>query len=314
MNSKFSSYIMAPSQSEKSLHGNKYNINSLGLRDEEIDSPYGEILALAVGDSSTMGYGVKVEERFSNVLSRTISKQPLLIKKIDCSDCDSMRILNAGHSGYSAIDTLGMTNYLLNLGIKPRILIVGVANDDFGKPLEVTVRGKYGTKVARTNNPVFIMIEVYVKDILRNSATYQFVANSLKNVNRNMSFQQSKTSKLKKLNTTQTIQLNAFLDLLSKSKEASDNIPVIFVYLPKYWDLEDVDSYRLTINMLKKKVALSNCAVFIDPRKKLISSDYDRMDLYALNDPHHPSALGHKVISEAINEEIPNLLDACALK
>jgi len=303
MGSEFSSYRMAPNQSMTSLHGKKYNINSLGLRDEEIESPYGEIFALLLGDSSTMGYGVQESERFSNILSKKISNKSSFFEEIGCFECESRRFLNAGHSGYTAIDNLGMLNYLLKLGIKPRMLIVGVMNNDFTSQLKVTT--KRGSTL-RSKNIVMANIESFLKNIFRNSASYQYLANSLKKIFGDWSYPKN-NEKISKIND---FQLNAYKNLLARFSDASNNSPTIFVFIPEDHDLDA--GLSSPMKLLKKEIENQNCAAFVDPTEQLLSSGQERINLYALNDPAHPSALGHKIISDTINQEISKLFISCS--
>jgi hypothetical protein len=306
MGSEFSSYRMVPNQSMTSLHGKKYNINSLGLRDEEIESPYGEIFALLLGDSSTMGYGVQESERFSNLLSKKISNKNSFFKEIGCFECESRRFLNAGHAGYSAVDNLGMLNYLLNLGIKPRMLIVGVMNNDFSYPLKVTT--KRGTTL-RSTNVVMAKIEVFLKNIFRNSASYQYMARSLKKIFGIWSLPED-TNNIEKMRNINEVQLNAYKNLLARFGDSKNNSPILFVFIPEDHDLDAGLSFSM--KLLKKEIENQNCAAFVDPTEQLLSSGQKRINLYALNDPHHPSALGHRIISDTINQEISKLFISCS--
>ncbi len=307
VSSTFSSYRMAPNQSATSLHGKNYNINSLGLRDKEFSPPYGEILALVAGDSSTMGYGVQENERFSNVMSREISKSSSLSRNIGCSDCKSNRILNAGHSGYQAIDNIGMIDYLLNLGIKPKILIVGVMTNDFSFPYSVAA--KDGVNV-RMDNPMLKSLEVFVKSRLRNSALYQFVGDSLKQIYHRYVTMQQKSEKSEEPEAVEARQLNAYISFLERFSKTSDNTPIVFVYIPTSSELKS--DLNLSMIRLNRKIESYKCASFVDPRKQLLGSGHKVKDLYALNDALHPSAISHKIIASSILNEIYNLSMSCS--
>jgi len=72
----------------------EYRINSLGLRENEIDQrkPDGSYRILVLGDSFTEGYGVEAEERFTDVF-----KKALRDSKAD------HEIINAGVASYSPL-------------------------------------------------------------------------------------------------------------------------------------------------------------------------------------------------------------------
>ena len=80
----------------------------------------------------------------------------------------------------------------------------------------------------------------------------------LKKNNGNLNIQQKDNNNLRKLIYLNNNALNAFKNLLSKSSNENENIPVIFAYLPRYIELENVDAdLLLPMKLLKKKVEKS---------------------------------------------------------
>ena len=82
--------------------------NSLGFRDDEIDSEPSPILAL--GDSFTVGYGVQAQESWPERLSRELG---------------GLGVFNAGVSGYS-VAQIRATFDQLTLTLDPEIAIIGL--------------------------------------------------------------------------------------------------------------------------------------------------------------------------------------------
>ena len=311
--SKFSTYIMKPYQKATSLHGKKYEINSLGLRDKEINRPFGEIFALVAGDSQAMGYGIQEHERFSNIISETISRSPSAMQGFGCSSCKSQRVLNAAVSGYQAIDNVGMIDHLLGLGIRPRLLIVGINSTDFSSPLNWNIVN--GSQVSGHSKLLPPRIEAFLKGILRNSALYQFVGNNVKRI----MIQQSKAntpeaqdalSNQERLSEIQEIQLAAYTGFSQRFSRLHPSTPFVYVYIPSAREL-DGRSFGLPSKMLQEDTKKYSCALFIDGRQDLINSGSSIKELYALNDFAHPSYLGHRVIAESIQSRLPRLFKSC---
>ena len=150
-------------------------------------------------------------------------------------------------------------------------------------------------------------IESFLKSIFRNSASYQYLANSLKKIFGDWNIPKTNEKIYKKIND---FQLNAYKNLLARFSDASNNSPTIFVFIPEYHDLDS--GLSSSMKLLKKEIENQNCAAFVDPTEQLLSSGQERINLYALNDPRHPSALGHKIISDTINQEISKLFISCS--
>jgi len=309
--SHFSSYLMQPNQSAVSLHGKKYETNSLGLRDKPLKQPFGEVFALVAGDSSTMGYGVQEHERFSNILSQEISRRPSFATDVGCIDCNSPRILNAGHSGYQAIDNVGMINNLLDLGIRPKLLIIGVMQNDFSESVNYKITDGQQVAVSSLIPP---QAEAFLKSTLRNSALYQLIGNSVKRIiikgstATTLSTQDLLNSK-QKISEVQQNQLHAYLNFVSTLWHANRKVPVMFVLIPSANELNE--SLDLPTKLLKKNTKKYQCSMFVDPRKELLNSNLEIKEIYALNDRTHPSHTGHKIIAETIQVNLPKLFDDC---
>lgn len=111
-------YAMAPSFSA-SLERQGRNVlietNRLGLRDSELDSRSRDFVALAVGDSFTVGFGVQAEESWPEQLEELLQR----------SRGAGVEVVNAGVSGYSLRQIRATADELLE-PTAARLMLVGV--------------------------------------------------------------------------------------------------------------------------------------------------------------------------------------------
>jgi len=111
--------------------GVPYRINALGFRDRErsIDKPTGTFRIVAIGDSVTFGWGVPVEQRFTDVMERQLNQQARGGRRIE--------VINLSVPGYEAVEQ----GYLFRdvaLRLDPDLIVFFfVANDVQLVPEEV---------------------------------------------------------------------------------------------------------------------------------------------------------------------------------
>jgi hypothetical protein len=115
---KYSGYVYSKNRSAvvtSSDYKISISINSLGYRDDEWDTTGYCRKILAAGDSYTAGFGVKVNERWSDVLEGMLNKYNYGRK---------YEIYNAAVSGYN-LEQICKTIYALIPSVKPEYVIVG---------------------------------------------------------------------------------------------------------------------------------------------------------------------------------------------
>jgi len=111
-------YAMAPSFSaslERQGRTILIETNRLGLRDGELDPRSGAFVALAVGDSFTVGFGVRAEEAWPEQLEVLLQR----------SRSPGVEVVNAGVSGYSLRQIRATADELLE-PTGARLLLAGV--------------------------------------------------------------------------------------------------------------------------------------------------------------------------------------------
>ena len=167
-----------------------YNINSLGLRGEEVslEKPAGTQRILVLGDSYTFGVFVEDQETYSAILQQFYQEEGREIE-----------VLNAGYaSGWEPDEQYA---WLVNRGLQfePDLIIYGfyigndisglfdkywVERDDRGLPIKIKDNRYYvdewGRIISLESNPYSLGFDqVYRLPILRESHAVVFLANSL---------------------------------------------------------------------------------------------------------------------------------------
>lgn len=116
-------YELIPNARNRSYIGVPVSVNSVGLRDREVQvpKPPGTVRILAVGDSITFGYGVRLEDTYEKVLERELGRSAPPGRRYE--------VVNAG------VEALDLDNYLAFLRLRapdlqPDLVIVGIALND----------------------------------------------------------------------------------------------------------------------------------------------------------------------------------------
>ncbi len=114
-------YRMKPGTDAKLL-GHRVQINSLGMRDEEVGpKPAGGVRIVALGDSHMFGWGIELTETFPKLLERSLGDA--------LSAGPPVEVLNAGVPGYTALMEAEWFERDL-LGLQPDALIVQFCLND----------------------------------------------------------------------------------------------------------------------------------------------------------------------------------------
>ncbi len=283
----FLPYRYKPGSRTVSLHGIPININSLGLRDKECDQRKGEkaYRILVLGDSSTLGYGIRIEETFSERI------EEILIR----TDTASYEIINAGVSGYNTRDEL---NYLVHYGLDlhPDMVIMGLMTNDFTvRSLELDI--KNGIGIGSGSN---LRLSPAVKKILRRSKLYVFLAWArveIRHRYKKRDFTKAeKTSDLGELWTSYSKVVDRLVSVCADNK-----MPLFIIAIPSR---EEVlrGEYDKQEFIEKMRLKARDRYVFIDMLPVFSNSrgPNNADNLYVKRDSCQPAPKGHKLIAEEI--------------
>ena len=281
-------YVMVPNTETQTIDGVFISINSLGLRDVDFTS---EKIApdhtfLVVGDSTTYGYGVDVNDTFVERLEKAITEN------------DSARIsfINAGHSGFNLIDYYNLLNELKNK-LDFDDIIIGLMGNDYTNS---SLQYKFIDDIGVSKGSVWDRHNVpsqFIK-VLRNSAIYLTLGNAIKGFrNKNTTFNQSNR-------VDNELLLKTINNVLQKIKKFADinESQLYFIYLPTKTELMARQAhYPQFLEAIEKFAGQFEKTHFLNlaSRKRVLESINE---IYFKNDWVHPNGIGHKIYCDEILE------------
>lgn len=270
---------------EASLYGVDVKINSDGYRDREysVQKPANTYRIMVLGDSFTLGWGVPIEDAYSEVLEKMLNEK---IKN------RKFEVINTALGNYNTQMEYEM---LREKGMKfePDMIIVGYYPNDS----ELTVKFNPGS------------ISTFIK---RHSYTYAFFWDRITNIKTKLKVGQktgSYTGYVHELykgsfegKKIMENSLNGIIDL-GKQK----NTTVVVIVLPQFFgDLKNYEFrevYPSVKNITSKKgvMAIDLLPYFQNNKVEEVIISYEDA---------HPNRLGHSIIAKAIYEKITPLIQA----
>lgn len=251
----------------------EYLINSAGLRDDEssLDAP--EIIA--VGDSFTMGWGVEQKETFAEILGRRLD----------------MKTLNAGISSYGTVREMWMLKGLDTSNLK--YLIIQYTNNDMDENGPYYKKRKLNIKSKEEFTRV-VENHQNRQNYYLGKMSHRVLEKLLKD------FKSHLTSWRNRPEKNSIDEGDAFVFALTNNyKEDLESVQVIVVEIERFCenDSDFIESVQASIEKGEYPEFIKN-AKFVDLTDKLREQDH----CYILDD--HIKAEGHKIVAEAIQEQI----------
>tara|TARA_B110000027_G_C16083107_1_gene284583 strand:+ start:269 stop:1288 length:1020 start_codon:yes stop_codon:yes gene_type:complete len=286
-------YTMLKNSKTKSILGNEILINSHGFRDYEYNKnkDVNTYRILVLGDSTTYGYGIKMEHSYPKVLENLLNKN-FKDKKIE--------VLNLGVSGFNFIDYY---NLYIEYGaqFQPDSIIIGVMKNDYilnslNIIIEDGVGKRPGSFWVRNNIPPFVL------RILRNSGLYLLTGNALKNIkNNNISKINSELIESQNQKTDKVIS-----SYISKFNKISDelNIPIYYLYLPSRIEVELNKHWNKMHEKLQKNSRDKKNITYIDMLKSVRKNLSRDEEIFTPQDATHPTPFGHSIYANSIYNEL----------
>jgi lysophospholipase L1-like esterase len=279
--------------------------NSFGFRGSEpaFPKPPGRFRVVAVGDSVTFGFGVDDRDTFC-----AQTEQLLRSKKPDI-DLDVVNIAVPGYDTRQEVALLG--RYIARL--EPNLVLVGLYSNDIPDSLE---DGTGGTTVATPGSDNGQMLQMNAAptswwDIqLRKSRAVYTVGRALRRLTRKGEWGMSRfTMEIDILEGRDTAQLDAawqrvgaqFAELRRLAETHAFAVGV--VVLPPREQVVGLYPHARYQDRVRSLAEASGFFV-IDPLPALVASDVKKDRLYVPYDRNHPSAAGHRVIAQAIVDDL----------
>jgi len=277
-----------------------YRINKDGIRDRDysLAKPNGIFRIAAVGDSSTFGFGLELEDTWPKQLERELQKTK-----------PHVEVINFGVMGYNTPQEAERIQDKV-LKYSPDLIIIGYSLNDIGvfsreRRVLATYKG-YDTFLTTGNN--------FLDGLLPHSKTYLLIKNRLylKKTHADTRPQYSKDG-LKYLR----IGYNRYFFDAYREKEnwnilnaafakiralTQPQIPVLFVI---HTELTEMDHYLFAeIHAIVKKLCQDYGFPVLDPLNEMLA--YKSRDLRISDTNVHPNAMGNKIFIQAIVRYLQN--------
>jgi lysophospholipase L1-like esterase len=310
------SHEYIPYSRNDSLVGVPVRINSLGLRDAEIDvpKPPRTLRILAIGDSVTFGFGVRLEETYLKVLETQLNQH--------AQDGIRYEVVNAGVSGEGLLYYYHFLRSVVPT-LEPDIILIGITLTKVGNysDREGTVR-----PVMSRLNDIFLLVYQMNAFMRLNSHLYVSIYTNLKSI-----MYWTGILDINSINDYEYITLKQASEKQARVWESSLNLlakiailardqehPLVLVVFPMEVQLSPgaLDLYRR-----KFGVSLGPEALQGEPQRRIRAFSSAQgipiidllptfqaageQELFLRNrsityDPVHPSVLGHRLAGEEI--------------
>ncbi len=293
-------YVLAPNQ-RGWIDDGFVTTNSLGFRGNEValPKPAGRLRIVAIGDSLTFGWGVNDDETFCSRLERLISS------RFSGQDFD---LVNLAVGGYDTRQEVGLLRRHVSR-LQPDVVLVGFYSND--------VPEMYDDKGATTDNGeparVFHLNPAptsWLDAHIRKSRALYLSGRVVKRVSQRGEWGRSGFSmELDLLSGRDSVPLNKAWERVAaqlnelRSMAAANAFAVGIVMLPPR---EQVQGAYPSAHYQDRLRAIAERLGFfvIDPLPALSASGITPETLYIPYDRNHPSAAGHRVIAQAVFENL----------
>jgi hypothetical protein len=274
-------YILKPS-ARFSFNGFEYSdsfyTNKLGLRDDEISLSKPEIICL--GDSYTMGWGVKQNETFAKVLEKLSNK----------------KVLNAGISSYgTARELKNLYNFdTSNL----KYLIIQYGRNDFTEN-EQFVKANYSLTISPENKYKSAVNVVYWSQLWfpgkhSVSITRSYLNGKISNF---LTLKKDKQIDSSKFTLNQSAKYFADILLHSAIDFSKTKVIVMDISIKELMNNDFLNELKVLIDSSYYNEHFNNNLILVS-----IADLLDSKDFYILDE--HIRASGHQKIAERLNKYI----------
>ena len=285
-------FLMVPNAKAKTIYGVTIEINSLGLRNKEINKEKAEDVSriLAVGDSTTFGYGVELEQSYPSVLDRDI--QDYNFKK-------KYEVINMGHSGFNLFDYFQLIS-TIGLSLDPDIILIGIMGNDYtNKSLKLSIKTGIGLRAGSFWDR-YEVSPIIIK-LLRKSALYLTLGNAIK------SFHFSRNQAQQKTITENTNLVDELEKILLKfaSMSSQHNVKTAFIYLPTKTEIDSGNAAYPEFIKLLQKISKNNDDVYtFNILNDIEKKKGEKSNLFTDQDYVHPNPEGHDVFAKKIFDKL----------
>lgn len=257
------------------LYGVEIKTNSLGLRankEYKIPKPKDIKRILVLGDSITLGWGVKLEDTYPQILESLLNFNSTV----------TYEVINSGVGNYNAKNELANLKKLVALD--PDIIILGFYINDIEE-------NTYPSK-----------IQLWIKS---KSYFYAFISDKLINLKYKNNFEKYYLNLYEDKNNKESLKQT--IDEMIRI--ANNNlIPFVFVNIPEFHKFENypftqVNQFIETEIVMDQNITYVNLLSIFDNKSVLPE------DIWVSIQDTHPNVVGHKIIAQSIYENLPEILN-----
>lgn len=258
----------------------QYRVNSLGLRDDELS--LNEPKIVVIGDSYAMGWGVKQEETFSELLQSSKKET----------------VLNAGISSYGTVREME-TLKRIDLSQVEYLIIQYCMNDESenkayyerNNQLNISSKHAYHQTVKLYEENVNYYPLKHTSKLLNALILGNHIDNPIEHP-------KDSSDLIQTMNSTSLNDAQLFLNVLMNSSRI-DSIPNIIVTHLDYFPPSQFFDHLREQLQLKKYKRLANKLILLDLTEYLNMHDFFALD-------HHLNAKGHVKVFEALHKLTEN--------
>jgi lysophospholipase L1-like esterase len=305
-------YVLAPSQ-QGWIEDGLVTVNSAGFRGSDIalPKPAGRFRIAVLGDSVTIGMGVADEEAYPAQLER------LLHTRFPGRDLD---VVNLGVPGYDTRQEVGLLRRNLSR-LMPDMVLVGFYTNDVPDVLEgeATLQG---TQVADRNPRAGQVLHMdatspsFVDRYLRRSRVIFVLGRAFNRWRGAGEWGMARMAlEMDLLEGKPSVELDRawarVAGQFQELRELAESTPFIVgvVILPPRELVTGQFAAAPYVNKVKSLAEPLNFAI-IDPTPAMTATRADAVGLFIPYDRNHPSAAGHRVIAQAIFDQVaPRVAD-----
>lgn len=298
--SSFFTWDLIPGESGNGVNGNSIHINSAGFRDEEssLRKQAGIHRIMVIGDSFTFGSGVNVEDTYCEQLERLLHNTN-----------SPHEVINCGVVGYDMWQYFEVLKRKV-LPYQPDLVIIGVFFDDIGAsrpPYEDSNEWKGGLPYKKKTPG--LMNHFYTMNFIKN-CNYQFETRIRYLINGGyLKYIEKRKGRFKStldktvIDKMEEQKRSDFTETLQKfvSTAKTSGSEVLIVMIPDAVQLHDPQMQG--INHFVKQACLRIGVHFIDTTPRF-EKESDPASLYLFPVDPHTSPKGHRIIAEAIADQI----------
>ncbi len=270
-------YRMKPGSGGVSAFGVAYEINAVGLRSPEVvaPKPAGVFRILVLGDSITLGYGLRSEAGYTRLLEKMIGGP-------------RVEVINAGASGWHFEDFVAFLEHY-GAALEPDMVVCAFTRSDVDPPMKLEIRGGVGYDPGENVG----FVPPFVKKTLRHSRLYLAIGRARWALGKMPKERTEAARNVAILEQWHAVE-RTLEHLRSLCKER--RLPLLIAYLPVQIEVMRGVEYPVLI----ERFAQSNAPDyhFINVLPEFVAQN-DKV-LFLPKDTAHPNVLGHQIIARAI--------------